>query len=146
MVYEFKHMRRVEFSDTDMAGIMHFSRYFIFMESAEHAFFRSLGFSIHTRIGDRRYGWPRLQVDCRYMRPLRFEDEVEIHLRIREITEKTIRYEVLFHKLNADPPELVARGSLTVICVTHDEEESGMRSVPIPAEIKSILKTAPPQP
>jgi acyl-CoA thioesterase FadM len=37
MPYEFKHIRRVEFSDTDMAGIMHFSNFFRFMESTETA-------------------------------------------------------------------------------------------------------------
>ena len=49
MPYEFKVVRRVEFSDTDMAGIMHYSNFFRFMETAEHGFFRSLGFSIVTR-------------------------------------------------------------------------------------------------
>ena len=46
MPYEFKITRRVEFSDTDMEGIMHYSNYFRFMETAEHAFFRSLGYSV----------------------------------------------------------------------------------------------------
>ncbi len=46
MPHEFTITRRVEFSETDMAGIMHYSNFFRFMETAEHAFFRSLGFSI----------------------------------------------------------------------------------------------------
>ena len=43
MPYEFKHIRRVEFAETDMAGIVHFSNFFRMMEATEHAFFRSLG-------------------------------------------------------------------------------------------------------
>ena len=43
MAYEFKATRQVEFSETDMAGIMHFSNFFRFMETAEHGFYRSLG-------------------------------------------------------------------------------------------------------
>jgi YbgC/YbaW family acyl-CoA thioester hydrolase len=39
-------IHRVEFTDTDMAGIVHFSSFFRYMEVTEHAFFRSLGFSI----------------------------------------------------------------------------------------------------
>ena len=35
--------RRVEFGDTDMAGIMHFANFFRFMERTEHAFLRTLG-------------------------------------------------------------------------------------------------------
>lgn len=38
--------RRVEFSETDMAGIAHFSSFIIYMEQAEHALLRSLGTSV----------------------------------------------------------------------------------------------------
>ena len=59
MAYEFKATRRVEFSDTDMAGIMHYSNFFRFMETAEHGFYRSLGFSVVMQEIDPRLGWPR---------------------------------------------------------------------------------------
>ena len=56
--FEFKLTRRVDFSDTDMAGIMHFSNFFRFMEAAEQAFFRSLGFSIYDTRRHPGIGWP----------------------------------------------------------------------------------------
>ena len=43
----FKTERRVEFRDTDAAGIVHFSVFFAYMEQAEHEFLRSLGLSVH---------------------------------------------------------------------------------------------------
>jgi acyl-CoA thioester hydrolase len=43
MAFEYKVRRRVEFSETDMAGIVHYSNFFRYMEAAEHEFFRSLG-------------------------------------------------------------------------------------------------------
>ena len=46
MAYEFKFVRTVEFSETDMAGIVHFSNYSKYMEAAEPRFFRSIGHSI----------------------------------------------------------------------------------------------------
>ncbi len=122
-----------------MAGIMHFSRFYIFMESAEHAFFRSLGFSIHTDINGRHFGWPRIHTECEFHRPLRFEDDVEIRLLIREIKERTIWYEFVFTKLNTDPPEEVARGKVKTICVTFDPSKSIMKSAAIPEEIRSKL-------
>lgn len=134
VISEFVYNRRVEFSDTDMAGIMHFSRFFIFMESAEHAFFRSLGFSIHTDINGKRFGWPRIHVECDFRRPLRFEDEVEIHLFIEEITDRTILYRFSFIKMNGEQPEEVATGEIKTICVTFDEVK-GMKSTKIPSEI-----------
>ena len=61
MPYEFKTTQQVEFSDTDMAGIMHFANFFRFMEVTEHAFLRSLGLSVHMEEDGRTIGWPRVR-------------------------------------------------------------------------------------
>ena len=52
--FEFKLTRRIEFAETDMAGIVHFANFFRMMEATEHAFFRSLGF-FHPRSGSGRH-------------------------------------------------------------------------------------------
>lgn len=142
MAYEFKAVRRVEFSDTDMAGIMHFSNFFRFMETAEHGFFRSLGFSIVTDQTEPPVGWPRVHAMCDFKAPLRFEDEVEIHLLVSEKKSKALGYVFKFRKLNASPPELVARGSVTVVCVRR-EAGGAMSACNIPAVIASKIETAP---
>src|SRR6185295_15713845 len=113
MAYEYKVTRRVEFSETDMAGIVHYSNFFRYMESAEHAFFRSLGFSVITRGVDPPVGWPRVHAQCDYKHPLHFEDEVEIHMLVSEKKSKSLTYAFRFRKLNASPPIEVARGVLT---------------------------------
>src|SRR5689334_13386265 len=101
MSYEFKIVRRVEFSDTDMAGIVHYSNFFRYMEAAEHAFFRSLGFSVVTQQVDPPVGWPRVRAECEYKQPLRFEDEVEVHMLVSEKKSKSLSYQFRFRKLNA---------------------------------------------
>jgi len=141
VAYEFKIVRDVQWSDTDMAGIMHFSNFFRFMEAAEHAFFRSLGFSIHTTQPE-RVGWPRVHADCDFSHPLRFEDSVEVHLLVRRKTEKSLVYSFIFRKLNGDAPREVARGSLAVACVKRDEE-GRLKGVPIPREIADRIEVAP---
>ena len=142
MAYEYKITRQVEFSDTDMAGIMHFSNFFRFMEAAEHAFFRSIGFSIHTRGFDEPLGWPRVHADCDFRHPLRFEDAVEVHLLVREKREKSIVYSFIFRKLT-EPPLEVARGTLAVACVKRDRVDGKMTGVPIPREIADKIESAP---
>ena len=142
MPYEFKARRRVEFSDTDMAGIMHYSNFFRFMETAEHAFYRSLGFSVVEHDALPRIGWPRVHASCDYHKPLRFEDEVEIHLLVTEKRSKAIRYQVRFIRLNGAAPEEVARGALTVVCVTH-QADGTMKSFPIPEAIGAKIEVAP---
>jgi YbgC/YbaW family acyl-CoA thioester hydrolase len=141
MAYEFKIVRRVEFSDTDMAGIVHYSNFFRYMEAAEHAFFRSLGFSVVTRQVDPPVGWPRVRAQCDYKEPLRFEDEFEVHMLVSEKRSKSLSYVFRFRKLDAAASVEVARGSLTVVCVTH--EHARMRAVTIPKEIAEKIEVAP---
>ncbi len=140
MSYKFKAVRRVEFSDTDMAGIMHFPNFFRFMETAEHGFFRSLGFSIVTK--EPPVGWPRVHAECDYKHPLYFEDEVEVQLLVSEKRSKSLSYVFRFYKLNASPVVEVAHGSLTVVCVTHPHGGK-MTACTIPKEIADKIEVAP---
>jgi acyl-CoA thioester hydrolase len=141
MAFEFKIVRRVEFSDTDMAGIVHYSNFFRYMEAAEHAYFRSLGFSIVSRQVDPPVGWPRVHAQCDYSQPLHFEDEVEVHMLVSEKKSKSLSYQFRFRKLNANPPVEVARGSLTVVCVTH--QHGTMAAATIPKSISEKIEIAP---
>jgi len=50
MSQTFKHRRIIEFRDTDMAGIVHFSNFFSYMEQAEHAFLRSVDLGVFCEI------------------------------------------------------------------------------------------------
>ncbi len=141
MAYEFKIIRRVEFAETDMAGIVHYSNFFRYMEVAEHAFFRSLGFSVVTRQVDPPVGWPRVHAECDYSEPLRFEDEVEVHMLVSRKRSKSLTYAFRFLRLNDQPPVEIARGSLTVVCVTHHGGQ--MTAATIPREIADKIEVAP---
>ena len=144
MAYEYKITRRVEFSETDMAGIVHYSNFFKYMETAEHAFFRSLGHSIVTKTIEPPVGWPRVHAQCDYKHPLLFEDEVEVQLLVEEKRSKALTYLFRFRKLNSTPPIEVARGRLTVVCVTH-HAGGKMAACTIPKEIADKIEAAPQQ-
>jgi len=141
MPFEFKLKRRVEFNETDLAGIVHYANFFRYMEAAEHAFFRSLGFSIVTRNTQPPVGWPRVHAHCDYHAPLRFEDEFEVHLLVAEKKSKAISYQFRFLKPGNDPEE-IARGRLTVVCVTHQADGS-MAATHIPHELAEKIDVAP---
>ena len=82
--------RRVQFHETDAAGIVHFSWFFRYMEEAEHALWRAAGLSIAAPGAE--IGWPRVAASFEFMKPLRFEDEFEVRLWIAAKTKKTIQY------------------------------------------------------
>ena len=142
MAYEFRLTRQIDFAETDMAGIMHFSNFFRFMEAAETAFFRSLGHSIFPK-DFHTVGWPRVHADCDFKRPLRFEDLVEIHLLVRAKGEKSLTYTFIFRRLNDAPVREVARGSVVAACVSRDKPGGKMTAVAIPQGIASLIEVAP---
>src|SRR6188768_3441391 len=142
MAYEFKITRRVEFSETDMAGIVHYSNFFRYIEAAEHAFFRSLGFSVVTKQVDPPVGWPRVHASCDFKQALTFEDEIEVHMLVTEKKSKSLSYEFRFRKLNPPAPHEIARGRLTVVCVTRDAHGK-MSATPIPKSLADQIEVAP---
>src|SRR5262249_44013872 len=75
--------RLVEFSDTDMAGIMHFSAFFRYMEAAEHELLRSMGFSVYSEIDGHPVSFPRVAASCEYHSPAKCEDTLSIDVTVR---------------------------------------------------------------
>ncbi len=139
MTPQFISHRRVEFSDTDMAGIIHFSSYYRYMEEAEHAFFRSLGLSIMLKQPDGKViGWPRVSAQCTFEAPARFEDMLEIRVFVERkgVKSLTIRYE--FWRDSAR----IAHGRMKTACCLcgHDVP---LVSIPIPSEIESRIQECP---
>src|SRR5262245_10527960 len=90
MISEYRLKRRVQFYETDAAGIVHFSWYFRYMEEAEHALWREAGLSIFSPAGE--IHWPRVAAACDFHGALSFEQEFEVRIRIAAMTQKTIRY------------------------------------------------------
>ena len=130
MPTEYTTTRRVQFAETDMAGIVHFSQFFRYMEECEHAFFRSLGLSVSMQHDGRHIGWPRVAASCDFTGPVRFEDEVELKLRVAKVGDKSFTYEVEFLLAG----RRVALGKTTSVCCVLADGK--MNAIPIPADIR----------
>jgi len=130
---ELRQRRRVQFSETDAAGIVHFANYFRYFEDAEHALWREAGLSIHPEPSP--IGWPRVSASCEYHRALKFEQEFEIAVEIREISRRTITYSGTITR----DGERVATATWKIACVTKLPDGT-MRSTDIPGEIADRLK------
>lgn len=146
MTSRFRDRRRIEFYETDLAGIVHFSNYFRFMESTEHAFFRSLGLTLHRNDGERMSGWARVDARCEYRLPLHYMDEVEIELTVREKNKSSLSYEFVFRRVadrdGPTSPDEVALGALQVVHVT----KSGagrMKASAMPDDVARHIEVAP---
>ncbi|KAA5539342.1 acyl-CoA thioesterase [Roseiconus nitratireducens] len=149
----FRTRRRVEFRDTDAAGIVHFSVFFPWMESAEHEMLRSVGIDVlppHPDPSDpaaapdyqhRPITWPRVRAACDYTAAARFEDWIEVDARVQRIGRSSVEYAFRFSRQQRDgQAQAVAEGSIvTVCCRLHPG--GGLDKVAIPQDIREKLAT-----
>jgi len=133
MATEFKYPRRVQFADTDLAGLVHFSTMFRYLEEAEHAMWRAAGLTIAERGGE--LGWPRLGAALEFRNPLRFEEEFEVWVRIGQLKTRTIEYEFTIVRGQT----VVAVGTMTSVCV-RKQPNGTMKAIEIPAEVANRLE------
>lgn len=128
----FRYHRRVEFAETDLAGIAHFSVFFRYMEEAEHALWRAAGMSIAP---PGEPGWARVAAAIDFKAPLRFEDEFDVFVEIAEVGRRKVRYAITFK--HGD--RLVAEGTMTTVPVARTAEGE-MKSRDIPPGVVEKLR------
>ena len=132
MPSELRYRRRVQFAETDLAGIVHFSELFRYMEEAEHALWRDAGLTIAERGSP--IGWPRLSAAMEFRNALRFEEKFDVVVRITALKTRTIEYEFTLQRDDT----LIAVGTITCISVRKDPDGT-MRATEIPRDIAERL-------
>jgi acyl-CoA thioester hydrolase len=77
--YPFEHRIRVRFAETDAMGIVHHAAYLPYLEEARVEYLRHLG---HPYDAQRANGvdFAVLEAFVRYLKPLKFDDLVTVHL------------------------------------------------------------------
>jgi acyl-CoA thioester hydrolase len=135
MAVPFRTSRRVEFGDTDMAGIMHFANFFRFMEAAECDFLRSLDLSVSMDWQGEHFGLPRVSAHCDYLSPARFGDVLTIAVSVQRLGGKSVTYGYDFFK--GETP--VARGQITAV-FCRMRADHPLEAIEIPALFRSRLE------
>ena len=129
--------RRVEFGDTDMAGIMHFSNFFRFMEVAETDFLRTRGLSVSWHEGGVKWGFPRVSAACDYQKPAKFQDVLTVAVTLEKLGKKSVSYRFDFSNQRG---ESLAVGRMTsVFCRSTGPDH--IEALDIPAETRAKLET-----
>jgi YbgC/YbaW family acyl-CoA thioester hydrolase len=135
VVSEHRLKRRVQFYEVDLAGLVHFSWFFRYMEEAEHALWREAGLSI-AKFGELQ-GYPRLAAQCDFHAPLRFEDEFEVWIRVAAVNRRTMSYTFLMTRGDTK----IATGSTTIACVSKPPD-GPMKAIDIPEDVARRFQVA----
>jgi len=132
----FSTTRRVQFAETDMAGIVHFANFFRYLEEAEHEFFRSLGERImHKQDDGTLLSWPRVTAACSYDAPAFHDDILDMRLVELQIGTRSLilRWEVWRDEVR------LCQGEMKTVCCRFrpGERPAGMD---IPPELREKLE------
>jgi YbgC/YbaW family acyl-CoA thioester hydrolase len=131
----------VEFHETDLAGIVHFSNLFRWMEAAELAFLRERGIPVFSSHATGERGWPRAAAGAQFKSPLRFGDEVETRLWVRAVGRACVRYGFEVWRVGGKgPDELAATGELASVHASRNRSNGSLCPQPLPAAMRAKLK------
>jgi acyl-CoA thioester hydrolase len=123
------HQVRVIFGDTDQMGVVYYANYLRYFESARSALLRSRGLS-GRELADQGVLFPVAEAGCRYRRPARYEDLLDIDVAIRELGHVRIRFAYEVRREG----ELLADGHTVHACV-----DAGGRMRRIPAHVRAAF-------
>jgi len=143
MNYEHTSTRRIEFSETDMAGLVHFSNFFKYMETAERDFFEAAGVDlIRTKPGE-LVGWPRARAECKFSAPLRFGETIDIHIAVKAVKDRAIDFQFRIFRRNEDGSRTqCGKGQMTTV-FTALSPEGELKSAPLPEHVRERITEAP---
>ncbi|HXF98557.1 MAG TPA: thioesterase family protein [Gaiellaceae bacterium] len=115
---------RVAWVDTDAGGRIHFSNAFRWAEAAETSLMRRLG--LLAEWGD----YPRRHAEAEFLKVLRFDDEIEVRLRVERVGRTSITYGWTISK----DGEVHVRGRHTAVNVDREG-----RPEPLPERVRAAL-------
>ena len=143
MTCEHTSTRRIEFSETDMAGLVHFSNFFRYMETAERDFFEAAGVDLIRTQPGQLVGWPRARAQCKFTAPLRFGDTIDIHLAVKAVKDRAIDFQYRIFRQNPDGSRTqAAKANITTI-LTQLEDKGELQSIELPEHVRSRITEAP---
>lgn len=125
---------RVNWGDTDKAGIVYYPNYFKWFDIAGHQFFRSIGLSPAQLEEEKGVIIPLMDVKCSFLAPLYYDDIITIETEVEEIHSKVVK---LSHSVYCGVKKTgygyEVRGWVKKI-------DGIYKAVPIPTDVVSLLK------
>ncbi len=132
--FPFRHRQRVRFGETDMQNVVYYANYLLYAEVGRGAYLRELGF-VYSDIVAKGLDFTIGEASVRYRAPLRFDEEFDIKVRVREIRHSSWAFEYA-----VDRADGLHCAEMTTVQVMIDR--SSLRATRIPEDLRETLKRA----
>ena len=120
--FKFSAQTRVGFSDTDAQGVVYYGRYMPYFDLARVEYHRHLDM-LRTQASDRQFVMRAMTVE--YHAPARFDDLIEVDVRINRIGTSSVTYEFAAYLAGAT---LAVTATQTLVLV----DLAGRKPCPVP--------------
>lgn len=128
----FRHPVRVQYVDTDQAGVVHHAAYLRFLEAARVELLRARGVDYRRFEIEAGKGLPVTEVRLRYKKPARFDDALSVEIWVPIVNRAKIRFDSRIWRGD----ELVSEAEITCACVRFDE----MRVCSMDPKIRAVFE------
>lgn len=125
---------KVNWGDTDMAGIIFYPNYFNWFDIGSHTLFNAVGLSPKDLMFKEKTGLPIIDVGCNYRLPLYYNDDIRVVTKVAEVKEKVFRME---HEVYRGE-ELTGKGHELRGWVKFDEDGK-LKAYPISQHAREML-------
>ena len=122
---------RVRYAETDKMGVVYYANYFVWFEVARTDLLRALGWS-YREMEQAGVSLPVIEAQCEYLRPARYDDELEILTAGRLLS--PARMEFTYEVRLAAQPAIAATGR-----TMHASVDPNGRPCRLPARIREVF-------
>jgi len=110
---------RVYYEDTDSGGVVYYANYLKYMERARTEFLRYLGFEQDQLIEQQNIIFAVRSVQCDYMTPARFNDDLSVTANLIELKKASMLFEQKIARKN-QPDKILCQGKVRIACLKAD--------------------------
>jgi len=125
---------RVNWGDTDKAGIVYYPNFFKWFDIAGHQFFRDCGLPPQELEDKYNIIVPLIDAQCTFENPILYDDIITIHTEVEKLSNKTIK----LRHIIAREETVMGRGHEIRGWVKQSED--GIKAESIPDDIRGILE------
>jgi acyl-CoA thioester hydrolase len=131
---ESRKSHRVQFGETDAAGILFYPNYFRWFDEATHDLLRELGYPVGDML-QRGYGPIVIEAQARFLAPLSYGDELDIFSRVAEVRTRAFRVEHIVRRSK----EAVCEGYEVRIWARLAGSDRGVEAEPLPDDLRALI-------
>jgi acyl-CoA thioester hydrolase len=128
--FKYSALTRVWFSDTDAQGVVYYGRYLPYFDHARTEYHRHLG---HTDLHGVEFVMRASSVE--YQAPARFDDLIEVFVRLARIGRTSVSYECAAYRLPDDALMVTATQTLVLVDLAH------RRPTPVPDGVRAQVRS-----